>query len=229
MASVPVANDNIRGPFPAIRFVVQDTNPIWIFCRQVQHCANGMVFALNPQNQSMLQAFQNATSQYKTASTISTPTETVSAVGIEGPTLTSDAAVLATATVIGMNTTEVITYTSYPGSAAPTSLASSDHIVMVGGADELTFDPSHLSAQPGDTITFQFTRNNHSVVQSSFEDPCTPLSRTSTTGQIGFSSGLWVASWFNVSPMYLNLNLQHCFRKRNRHPHQFHYPSERRE
>ncbi|KAH8100210.1 hypothetical protein BXZ70DRAFT_989265 [Cristinia sonorae] len=186
---VPVADTNTRGPFPAVRFVVQDSNPLWIFCRQTQHCANGMVFALNPPNATMFQAFLNKTQDYKSTTINDPPSSVVPAFGIQSGFTGDGVAVQATATVTTPGGNKVITYESYPGSAAPTSLASSDHLVLIGGSNELTFAPAHITAQPGDTITFQFTRGNHSVVQSSFEHPCQSLTKTSMSGETGFNSG----------------------------------------
>ncbi|KAJ6594749.1 hypothetical protein B0H19DRAFT_907394, partial [Mycena capillaripes] len=33
--------------FTQAQFEVQDTNPVWVYCRQAGHCAQGMVFAVN--------------------------------------------------------------------------------------------------------------------------------------------------------------------------------------
>ncbi|CAK5273434.1 unnamed protein product [Mycena citricolor] len=63
--------------------------------------------------------------------------------------------------------------------------------VQVGGTATLAggvfqFIPSSITATNGSVVTFQFTGNpgNHSVTQSSFADPCNPLSG-------GFDSG-WI-------------------------------------
>jgi plastocyanin len=39
---------------------VNATDPMWFFCRQVGHCANGMVFAINPTANKTFAAFQAA-------------------------------------------------------------------------------------------------------------------------------------------------------------------------
>ncbi|KAI6151079.1 hypothetical protein BKA82DRAFT_82920, partial [Pisolithus tinctorius] len=64
-----------------------------------------------------------------------------------------------------------------------------DHNVTVGGS-QLTFNPSNISAQAGDTVTFQFMPGNHTATQSTFEQPCQPFK--SSSGQGGFDSGLCV-------------------------------------
>ncbi|KAJ7632140.1 Cupredoxin [Roridomyces roridus] len=72
-------------------------------------------------------------------------------------------------------------------SAPPTS--STDHVVVVGGTAGNVFNPTNITAQPGDTVTFQFHSKNHTATQSSFGNPCRALGLTSTTGQVGFDSG----------------------------------------
>lgn len=146
-----------------------------------------MVFAVNPGNQTMYDAFWNNTINYRPSVSIQ-PTASTKAppLGGDGPSL----ATVATATLFQNGSAEVTTYSSFPGSAAPTAFFPSDHLVLVGGSDQVSFIPTNISVQPGDTITFRFTQNNHSVIQSSFSSPCVPLSKTSTTGQIGFNSQL---------------------------------------
>jgi plastocyanin len=51
------------------------------------------------------------------------------------------------------------------------------------GDGGLTFTPSNVKANPGDKIVFEFIAKNHTVTQSSFESPCSPLA------QSGFDSG----------------------------------------
>jgi plastocyanin len=80
--------------------------------------------------------------------------------------------------------------TSTSTASSPSS-TSNDHKVIVGGTT-LTFEPSNITAQPGDTITFEFHQKNHTVTQSSFANPCQMLSSNSTSGQVGFDSGLYV-------------------------------------
>ena len=92
------------------------------------------------------------------------------------------------------NTTTNSSSTTTPtttGSSTPPSSTSQDHRVIVGGTT-LTFSPSNITAQPGDTITFEFHQKNHTVTQSSFANPCQMLSSTSTSGQVGFDSSLYV-------------------------------------
>jgi len=97
------------------------------------------------------------------------------------------------------NTTATSTASPAASSAAPSasstssSSTSQDHRIIVGGTT-LTFEPSNITAQPGDTITFEFHQKNHTVTQSSFPAPCQMLSSTSTSGQVGFDSGFMAVS-----------------------------------
>ncbi|KAJ6584200.1 Cupredoxin, partial [Mycena sp. CBHHK59/15] len=62
-----------------------------------------------------------------------------------------------------------------------------DHLIKVGLQGALAFSPSDITASIGDTVTFELNPKNHSVVQSSFAHPCTPLQETSLGGLAGFS------------------------------------------
>lgn len=167
--AVPASNTN--GPFPAAQLTVQDTNPVWVYCKQGNHCQQGMVFAVNPGTQ--FAAFQAAAMGNTTASSSSPVTAT-----------TPTAVATATAT------------------STPTSGTSTDHKVVVGGST-LTYTPSNITAQVGDTVTFQFMQKNHTATQSTFANPCRALTLTSTSGQVGFDSGFMaVASNATTFPTY---------------------------
>lgn len=139
-----------------------------------------MVFAINPGTQ--FAAFQAAAMGNTTVSSSSSASVTATATAPTG-------VITATATITGGGQTVTTTYGSFPGSAAPTSVTSTDHKVVVGGST-LTYTPSNITAQIGDTVTFQFMQKNHTATQSTFADPCRSLTLTSTSGQVGFDSGL---------------------------------------
>jgi plastocyanin len=173
---VPVADTNTNGPFPIAQFTVQDTNPVWVFCRQADHCQQGMVFAINPG--SNFPAFQAAATGNSSSSTNATYTTPAG-----GSPVTS-------------------TYGSSPSAASPTA-TTTDHQVVVGGTDKLYYSPANITAQAGDTVTFQFMVKNHTVTQSSFASPCRALTATSTSGQVGFDSGFMpVAANATTFPTY---------------------------
>lgn len=72
-------------------------------------------------------------------------------------------------------------------SALMGALASAQtvHVVSVGstGENPLTFSPNNLQAAAGDMIQFQFRAGNHTVTQSTFDQPCMPISMfTNATG-----------------------------------------------
>lgn len=151
----PVPAENVDGPFPVARFAVPGTQPIWVYCRQANHCQQGMVFAVNP-GEKFAAYKANAI-----ASGNSTPPAVSSSLPPSPPTST---------TVVA----------SPPPTSTPTTGA--DHRVVVGGPGRLLFDPSTVTAQPGDTVTFEFHQKNHTATQSTFSDPCKP-----SVG--GFNSG----------------------------------------
>lgn len=190
---MPVSSSNTNGPFPAAQYTVQDMNPVWVYCKQGNHCQQGMVFAINPGTQ--FAAFQAAAMGNTTVSSSSSASVTATAT-------TPTGVITATATITGGGQTVTTTYGSFPGSAAPTSGTSTDHKVVVGGST-LTYTPSNITAQIGDTVTFQFMQKNHTATQSTFADPCRSLTLTSTSGQVGFDSGFMaVASNATTFPTY---------------------------
>ncbi|KAF9265753.1 hypothetical protein L218DRAFT_859348 [Marasmius fiardii PR-910] len=155
---VPVA-DSVTEGFPLAQFTVEDTAPVWVYCRQANHCQQGMVFAVNPGDK--FAAFKAAaTGANSTGTSTSTSTSATS-----------------TATT------------------TPTSGTSTDHRVIVGGPGKLAFDPANITAQVGDTVTFEFRQKNHTVTQSSFNQPCQALP--------GFDSGFMpVADGVTTFPTY---------------------------
>lgn len=81
-------------------------------------------------------------------------------------------------------------YSSYPNSPAPTPASLEGNIikVVVGGPGKLAFDPPRVSAQPRDTIVFEFREKNHTITQSLFADPCR---RANINNELGFDSGFF--------------------------------------
>lgn len=71
--------------------------------------------------------------------------------------------------------------------SAPTSTSSAPpmiHTVVVGDANgDTIYTPPYLNAAVGDEVLFQFKQKNHSVVQSTFPNPC--------TSNGGFNSGFF--------------------------------------
>jgi plastocyanin len=115
----------------------------------------------------------------------------------------------ATATLSSASSVWTTTYTSYDGTPrqyfstnyntnfpdfgypAPTFAPQPiDHKITVGANGQLSYNPPNITAAIGDTVTFEFHPKNHTVTQSSFNDPCRPLADTSTSGRVGFDSQL---------------------------------------
>lgn len=59
--------------------------------------------------------------------------------------------------------------------AAATSASAADIQVTVGANGLLAYNPTNVTAQPNDTITFTFSPSNHTVTQTNFSAPCLPL------------------------------------------------------
>ncbi|KAI0692992.1 Cupredoxin [Cerioporus squamosus] len=169
---VPVPDDQ-TGNFTIAQFTVPDTNPVWVYCRQANHCQQGMVFAINPGDKF----------------------DTFKSAAIGNVSTTSSAGVVTvTATVTVNGATQTTTYATTTGAAtttasAPSSSSTSTHVVTVGTNGALAFSPDNLTANVGDTVTFRFASKNHTVTQSSFANPCTPLGESSANGLAGFDSG----------------------------------------
>jgi len=172
---IPVA-DSVTDGFPVAELTVKDTTPIWVYCKQGTHCKAGMVFAVHPGTQ--FAAFQAA------------------AMGGTPPPTASGSA---STTVASQSQTATTSAPSSSASAKPP--LSSDHKVVVGGPGQLIFTPSNITAQVGDTVTFEFRQKNHTVTASSFANPCSPLAPTDTTA---FDSGfLPVADGATTFPTFV--------------------------
>jgi plastocyanin len=77
------------------------------------------------------------------------------------------------------------------------------HVVTVGSATNaslLRFVPDTVTADVGDMIQFQFANGNHTVTQSTFDNPCQPIAMHSNV--TGFFSGFQpVAAAKNLTGM----------------------------
>lgn len=57
----------------AFTITVNTTDPLWFYCRQVDHCISGMVFAVNPTANKTFAAFQAAANASGTTNTSASP------------------------------------------------------------------------------------------------------------------------------------------------------------
>ncbi|KAL9016025.1 MAG: hypothetical protein Q9185_006591, partial [Variospora sp. 1 TL-2023] len=77
---------------------------------------------------------------------------------------------------------------AFAGTATPSGQVMM-HVVKVSNkAGSLTFEPNNLQAAAGSMVQFQFYPKNHSVVQSTFDQPCEPI-RNNKASASGFFSG----------------------------------------
>ncbi|KAB5583532.1 hypothetical protein GE09DRAFT_304573 [Coniochaeta sp. 2T2.1] len=70
---------------------------------------------------------------------------------------------------------------------AQTNNGMTVHVVTVGANGTLTFVPDNLKPAVGDMVQFQFLAGNHTVTQSTFDNPCQPIGMHSNV--TGFHSG----------------------------------------
>ncbi|GLB36278.1 hypothetical protein LshimejAT787_0305660 [Lyophyllum shimeji] len=186
---VPVnQTDNL----PTYTITINDTQPVWVFCRQAantpaSHCGQGMVFAVNCGLDGAPNSFTNfkksalaigASLSAAAASPTGAPAAQWTTAAYGGLTIPAAPQVTpVTQTITLGSEVWTTTYNSYPGSPGPTPAAAQGvvHRVVVGGPGKLAFDPPSISAQPRDTVVFEFHQKNHTVTQSSFADPCRKL------------------------------------------------------
>ncbi|KAF2740816.1 hypothetical protein EJ04DRAFT_424239 [Polyplosphaeria fusca] len=75
------------------------------------------------------------------------------------------------------------------------------HVVQVGGPNGSTeFLPNNVKAMPGDLVQFQFNVKNHSVVQSTFDQPCIPIQNVMANKTDAFFSGFMLSNHTFGSP-----------------------------
>lgn len=173
----PVSPDNTDGPFPTAQITVQDDKPIWVYCRQKLHCQMGMAMGINPQGQfdAFLAAAKATGDSASSNSTSSTPPPD----SASGPATSGDSS----------GSTSTTSAPTSGSTSTSTSGSPTNHLVIVGENGTLTYDPPTFNASKGDSVTFEFRAKNHTVTQSTFDDPCRKISAT-TPGTEGFDSGL---------------------------------------
>jgi len=160
---------------PTFTVLVNDTQPIWVFCSQAantpnSHCGTGMVHAINCGADGSPNSFTN----FKN-----------SALAI-GAKLKADAQNSSSTPGYGYGTPTASTPSP---TTTPVSGGGKTIEVIVGGTGNLSFTPSRVSAAPSDTVKFIFHVKNHTVTQSSFSAPCMPLTDNTTGTRTGFDSG----------------------------------------
>ncbi|KAI9779514.1 MAG: hypothetical protein M1839_007322 [Geoglossum umbratile] len=101
--------------------------------------------------------------------------------------LFAGAALAQKATGTSTNTTSTSTGTGGP---APTGDDVSVMVVKVSNKDGgLVMEPDSMNVPVGSMIQFQFYPKNHSVVRSTFDQPCVPIEQSQPGSKVGFFSG----------------------------------------
>lgn len=76
------------------------------------------------------------------------------------------------------------------------------HVVKVGSANgTLKYSPNSLTAAKGDMVQFQFAPANHTVTQSTFDQPCQPIAMNSNVTGI-YSGFMPVSATATDTPTY---------------------------
>lgn len=204
---------------PTFTVTVNDTSPVWVYCSQAKntpasHCGQGMVFSINCPSDDSPNSFGNfKKAALAVGASLSASAAAASATPAGGygggyggsdasPTLTAaygdvtlppapSQSVVTAEITLDSSSIWTTVYTSFADSPAPTPVSPEGavHTVVVGGTGKLFFTPDHITANPRDTVVFQFQQKNHSVTQSSFADPCRRLNANNASAPLGFSSG----------------------------------------
>jgi plastocyanin len=190
----PVAANTTDG-FPSFTVHVTTKDPQWFYCAQAanlpaSHCGAGMVFSINCpfEGANSFDNFKAAALEIgkKLAAGGGAASSGTATAAYGGYTIPPEPAIVVVTQPVTVGSSAwTTTYSSYAGSPAPTpdTLEGKTHTVIVGGSGGLIFDPPRLDAKPRDKVVFEFHQKNHSVVQSSFADPCRKADN-------GFLSGL---------------------------------------
>ncbi|KAI5789242.1 extracellular serine-rich protein [Pyronema domesticum] len=109
---------------------------------------------------------------------------------------------------------------SATASAPATAASGATTIIKVGNAaGNLVFEPAEIKAEPGSLLEFRFWPSNHSVAQSTFDSPCTPMGDATKELFSGFhptTNGAtdvptWTLRVNNTNPIWLYCSQgKHC-------------------
>jgi plastocyanin len=64
---------------------------------------------------------------------------------------------------------------SSPDDSSPSGTVSVQVVKVSDESGSLTYSPNNIQAAPGSMVQFHFYPKNHSVVQSTFANPCVPI------------------------------------------------------
>ncbi|RDL40998.1 uncharacterized protein BP5553_00977 [Venustampulla echinocandica] len=97
-------------------------------------------------------------------------------------TIVNGKTITITKTVSGVPPTTTPVLPPTPGSTNPPTSTGAIHKVIVGADGQLKYRDNQVNAAIGDIIRFDFNSTNHTVTQSSFNDPCVKLPGGFDTG-----------------------------------------------
>jgi plastocyanin len=82
----------------------------------------------------------------------------------------------------------------------PTTAQKVQVVTVSTANNSLVYTPDNIKASPGEMVQFQFVAGNHTVTQSTFDQPCSPIS-TIMSNVTGFHSGYQPAAASQQSGM----------------------------
>jgi plastocyanin len=180
--------DSMTDGFPSCDWDVKTKGPLWVYCQQANHCAQGMVFAVNPPTtgdntyEKFVAAAKASTSQAPAGG------DPYGSSPPPPPASSGSAPASPPAT---------------PSSSGTPPAASGNILkVTVGGPGGLIFNPSRVDAKMGDTVRFEFHSKNHTVTQSTFAQPCTKLDAAIASTPAVFDSGYQPSNETGPFPTY---------------------------
>jgi len=120
--------------------VVNDTNPIWLYCAQIGHCQAGMVAVINPPGQDTLAAFKAAAAEVSSSSEPSAIQGGILGVPTNSSTSTSNGSTSTSSTSSTFLSSSISTTTT-----ASTSSSKSTGSSSVNSVSSSTSNPSSTS------------------------------------------------------------------------------------
>ncbi|KAF7303311.1 hypothetical protein MKEN_01295200 [Mycena kentingensis (nom. inval.)] len=199
----PVAANSSVDSRPTFTVTIDNLDPQWFYCAQAartpaSHCGadDGAPNSFANFKKAALAIGASLSADAAAASATPTQDAQPSLTGANGAAVTLppvvDATLVTVPITMDSTSTWTTTYTSFLNSPAATPVAAEGavHTVVVGGTGpKLLFDPDHILANPRDQVVFQFQVKNHSVVQSAFSSPCSPLNANNASAPQALRSG----------------------------------------
>jgi plastocyanin len=178
---VPVAT-NATEFLTTATFTVNDTSPVWVYCRQTGHCQKGMVFAINPG------AGQFSTFQARANGTLAT-TSSITSVSFPSSTATSSPA-----SSTAMSVDHAVTV------GGPNGLVYTPSNITANPGDTVTFHfeaTNHTATQSAFAVPCEKLALTSTSGQVGFDSGFMPVSANATvsptyTIQVNDTKPIWV-------------------------------------